>query len=101
VLPPYQVLDTKLPEVQRVQNQLLAPLNALLRIPLLDGTLLRDVALVATVEKRISHTLGRAPLGWLVVGADAAPGNVYEVSRGTSTLVLKSSTSVTLSLWVF
>lgn len=99
MLPQFRVLDTPDRNLQRVQNQLLPPLTALLRNPLLDGYILKDVAIAAT-STGVSHGLGRNPLGWIVISNDTL-ATVREDSRTTTTLNLTASAACTVDLWVF
>ena len=91
----------KLPDrdVQNALEGLYVPLQAILKIPLLDGVLKSDVE-VTTSQATLRHGLGRRPLGWILVTKDAN-ANVWEVSRNDTELVLDSSATVTVDVWVF
>ena len=99
MLPPYQVIDTPDRNLQRVQNQLLAPMTALLRNPLLDGILHKNVALT-TAGFALSHGLGRMPLGWIVVSIDTH-ATVKQTARSSTSLTLAASTPAIADVWVF
>ena len=99
MLPPYQIIDTPDRNLQRVQNQLLAPMTALLRCPLLDGRIMKDVAIAAT-STAVNHGLGRSPLGWIVISNDTL-ATVREDSRTSAQFNLTASAACTVDLWVF
>lgn len=86
-------------DVQNALEGLYVPVQALLRIPLLDGVLKSDQS-VTTSTATIKHGLGRRPLGWLILTKDAN-ADVWETSRSNTDLVLDSSATVTVDLWVF
>jgi hypothetical protein len=90
-------------ELRRVQANLADFVQPLVKNPLLDGVLLRDVALAAGVNV-ISHGLARAPQGWLVVAPNADVRVWTSASSNpspTGRLMLEASASCTLSLFVF
>lgn len=91
---------------QRLPWELAAPkwaasLNPLLAKPLLNGVLLKNIALEMNVPKAINHLLQRLPQGWILVDQDAS-ANVWRAAEFNNlTLTLESSADVTISLWVF
>jgi hypothetical protein len=72
--------------------------------PLIEGVLLSDVALKASQDNLVGHSLGRAYSGYIVVDNNAnsviytstTPNN-----KRSSQLILKASAAATVSLWVF
>lgn len=76
-------------------------LNTLRSIAILDGALLTDVAL-STSATNVNHGLGRQPIGYIVVGQNAA-ASIFETksARTNATFQLTSSASVTADIWVF
>ena len=67
--------------------------------PLLDGRLIEDVR-VTTTRASIEHKLGRTPIGYIIVKQNA-DARVWYTSINDLFLVLDSSATVTIDLWVF
>lgn len=87
-------------DLSRVQDSVSQTLNDITLKPLLDGFLLTNISLIAGVDNKINHKLGRTLQMWLVVRQDAN-ANVWEVASVTSSvLALRCSANVTISLWV-
>lgn len=68
-------------------------------IPFLDGRLIEDIV-VTTSTVSVAHKLSRQPRGWFIVSKNAN-ADVWESSKSSSYLVLDSSATVTISIWVF
>ena len=87
--------------LNRVQDNMSLFADALVKIPLLDGILVKDVAL-GTTEVRVNHTLGREPQGWIIVKKNAA-ADIYESSSTLADryLSLTATATVTASIWIF
>lgn len=72
----------------------------LLKNPMLDGTLLRDVT-IGTADTQISHGLGRTPIGYVVAGKQGL-GDIYQSQPSTNLfLTLRSSVQVVSHIWVY
>ena len=83
-----------------VQDNVANTFNPLTRVPILDGVLLTDIAL-STVAARIEHTLGRIPLGYIVVMLNKN-ATVFGTESDSRLITLTSSANDTIcSLWVF
>ncbi len=69
--------------------------------PILDGRILKDIA-VSTTATEFAHGLGRAPVGYITIKADANV-TIYDTTSTTpkSTIKLTASGSATISLWIF
>lgn len=108
MIPVPRQLDAKGPDGRAlidVQAQHVATVEALNRIPLLDGRLLEDIELQAGVPLPIAHGLGRPFRGWFTVRL-SFPGTAAVVSEATTTtpsttLRLQCAQACSLSLWVF
>lgn len=59
-----------------------------------------SIDFAAATDKTFNHKLGKTPIGWTVVDANAG-GNIYRVSWDDKTITLNSSTTRTLSIEVF
>lgn len=55
---------------------------------------------VTTSTTTISHQLGRTPRGWIICKKNA-DARVWESSSTSSQLILDSSATVTISIWIF
>lgn len=105
-------------ELNRVQDSFLPPINALIKIPTLDGRIIDTVtdsngietALILTTSfQNIPHKLGRVFRGYQIIDQDAdariwrdpasppLPSNV----GATKFVRLRASATVTVRLWVF
>lgn len=89
------------PRFERLQLRILELEKRLGAIPFADGALIEDEA-VATTATRVSHRLGRAPNGVIVMKAspDAALG--FSASQPSDTHLavhLEASAAATFTLW--
>jgi len=94
-------------ELESLTRYLADPIDQLLQLPITNGRLLQDIALVPAVPVRVEHKLEREYLGWIVVRRDAS-ATVFESTAAAVTpalpdqfINLDTSTNVTISLWVF
>lgn len=67
---------------------------------LLNGRLVKDIAVLSTADTVIDHGLGRIPNGYIIVKKLANCDLVFK-SSNTLTITLRASASTTLNLWVF
>lgn len=91
-------------ELNKVQQNVENALSTIIRKPIIDGILLKNVCLEPSISNEVKHSLGREPLGWIVVRlrADARIWDVQDYNRNPSkTLSLAASHSVTVDLWIF
>ena len=99
-----QLFKTDDPALGRLQTAWSTQLNRLLSIPQSRGVQLTNVQL-ATGDNVINHTLGRAPLGYIVTRTQDAGVTIYDTqednSRKNLTLQLVSSGTARVDLWVF
>lgn len=86
-------------KVSRFQDNCEDMFSYLTNNPAVDGLSLGLVT-IGTSDTTLYHGLGRAVQGWLIY-AKYGLGDVYQVSASTTTIVLKSSASVQIKLWVF
>jgi hypothetical protein len=101
VIPPFAKLQTEDPLLDRVQDRIKGALDAVGRVPLLDGRLL--TVSVGTSQTVIPHGLGRPWSGYIVVSrsANAQVWNAPPDANSFALLVLQASAAVTVTLWVF
>lgn len=102
-LPRFQVVRSGAPTLDRAQDSVARALDPLSNHPLLDGVLLRGVALAAG-SNPVAHGLGRAPVGWWPTRRSSA-ATLYDTQSTNATpmatLALTASASITVDLWVF
>lgn len=98
-----KTINTK-DELARVQDNVATTLNAITAKPVLDGVLLKSVALINGVTNVVDHSLGRSPLGWIVV-RKRATADIWDVQDAnlnpSRNLNLVCSADVIIDLWVF
>lgn len=99
-----RVKDSELEQVQSNVSNTIAPV---LKSLIVDGVLVKDIALVSGVN-RVNHTLGRLPEGWIIVDRNTAatvfktaPTTAANTITDSSTISLTSSGTVTVSIWFF
>ena len=66
--------------------------------PFLVGNIF--TATITTSTATINHGLGSTPLGWLILDQDA-DANVWKVSSDEKSIVLDSSATVNIKIWIF
>jgi hypothetical protein len=99
-LPIYQ---TNVRELSMMQTQWSSQLNPVLTTEIINGHLIPNVSL-ASGDNVINHLLGRNLIGWFTVGVNAAV-TLYDKQATNNmsnlTLILHSSATCIVSLWVF
>lgn len=95
-LPYFQSTDRNF---SMMQTQWASQLNPVLSNPLLQGSLIRNVALINGTTI-VNHRLGRTLQGWIIVNIDGA-ATVYSSASDALTLSLVSNAAVNVSLYVF
>lgn len=99
-LPGFRVEDR---ETQRFLDQLLAGLNQLNELRILQGQLVEGIDLVSG-DNDVEHKLGRALVGWIITRKSAAV-DIYDKQDDNNApgqnLILNASGAVTVDLWVF
>lgn len=90
-------------EINQLQLNIINGVNALIGLPLNQGTLIQEVDLV-TGANVVNHTLGRALVGWILtrVRANATVFDTQDLNPNPGlTLFLTASADVTVDLWCF
>ena len=92
------------PEIQNLQYRLEETLRPVTSSSVIDGNLIEDISLASGTTSKIAHKLDRRPIGWIIVGKDAAQ-HVYDVNSGKTDLDtyihLTAGGTVTVNIWVF
>jgi hypothetical protein len=90
--------DYELSTIQRNTSEFA---QQLIGNPLLDGNLLKDIAVSVTATE-FAHGLGRKPQGYIVVKASTGVTLSDSASLTPNTTIkLTASASSTVSIWVF
>lgn len=88
-------------DLAKVQDNLEEFVKPIVSSEIIDGLLLKNVVLQSG-ENKVEHKLGREPIGWMIVNKSATADVWSSASQlSKSILVLNSSATVTLTLWVF
>jgi len=103
IKPYYKVQITDLEAVERALDAVEKSLGSVSSVELLQGQLV-EATFGAAGIKRIQHKLGRAPVGWFVVGKDAFVDFIDHQRlepKPNLLLALESSGAVKVKLWIF
>lgn len=97
----FKRISTQDETTNRLQGNIQEFFKQLTSNPLLDGNLIEDVA-VSTTAVEVNHGLGREPVGYITVKADANV-TIYDTTSTTPkvTLKLTASATATVSLYIF
>lgn len=96
----YQKIHTGDRVLDKMQSNVEDAVSQAIKAVLLNGILLSDLSL-STTQSTVNHKLGRTPIGFFVVGNNAAAVVYSSGASDDLNLYLKSSASCTASLWVF
>lgn len=93
-------LSTKLP-FDQLLTKWASALNPLLALPILQGNLISNVALIANKPQPINHLLAKMPQGWFLLDniADTVVWRTQPYSL--SSITLEASANTTISFWIF
>lgn len=82
------------------QSRLKAILDPIIALPIINGLLLKNIALINGVTI-VNHKLAKQMTGWIIVDQDAK-ANIYRSQPlSDKTLTLTSDAACNVSLWVF
>lgn len=92
-------------DLSKVQDNVRNVLESISELhEIVNGRLIKDIAIVSGTAKIISHELSRKLKGWIVV-RKSANSTIWDSqltnTNPKTTLVLQASANVTVSLWVF
>lgn len=93
-------LSTKLPW-ELANTRWAAVLNAVLKLPILDGVMLQDISLIANTPKVVNHLLQRKQQGWFLTDNTANTAVWRTKAFNDTTITLEASANTTISVWVF
>lgn len=97
----FQTIRTADDTINRIQDNVKSSLDPVLKLPISDGILIQDVALVSGQDNLVSHQLARKPILWMLAKQDTN-ATVWELSTDQPELYLnlRASSNCTVSLWV-
>ena len=91
-------------EINRLWSYVLNLAKKLSNSIIIDGVIQRDLVIASGSDVKVNHGLDREPIGWFIVSKNAN-SNLYESSTSNSFrnryLLLRSSATVTVSIWFF
>lgn len=94
-------------DISRIQNNISNAVDPVLNTEIVDGILLTDLTIPASLKLVAPHGLGRPAQGYMVVYATAAVPAPYAVPADQTTpsgavvLSFSSGAGAKISLWVF
>jgi hypothetical protein len=102
---PYVRSGTHQPDLQRVENSLIASFQSIITNPLLNSpTLKKAVVLTSGVDNVVDHGLSRPVTGWIIVDKNAS-ADIYQSTTvntmPTTSIMLKTTNTVTVSILFF
>lgn len=89
--------DHKLNQIQNNMEQAITPV---LDKAIIDGILLKDIAITTGSVDIVDHKLGRTPLGYIVVKR-SANSVIWDSATNSRSISLNCSANVTINLWIF
>lgn len=96
-------ITTSNQDMQLMQTKWASIINPVLKNTILDGVQLNNIV-IAPGNNTINTTLGHPYQGWIVTDMQGAAVNLYSIPQANPSLnqlVLNSSNSATISLWVY
>lgn len=104
MIAPFRRIRAKDPDLKSVQDAVAFVFQDITPKEILDGRVIKNVSLNSSTATVVEHGLGRAPIGYIGIKANA-PANIYDTQDSnpspSATLQLKADAAVTVSLWVF
>lgn len=86
-------------ELNKIQDNVDAAFNQVVRSRIVDGNLLVDIDLVAGSANSVNHGLSRVPV-MVLPSAPSAQSTVWVTAKDSRTLTVWVSNNCTCSLWV-
>ncbi len=101
-MPVFKKIAHQDPQVNRMQDFIEDSLNPLLKDPESQNVYLKNIDLIVGQDNIIPHKLGRAYQGWILTDLNSN-AQIWSTSNNSPTLnlVLRTSTSCTVSIKVF
>lgn len=93
--------QTNMQTLMLLQTDWIKKLNPVLALPIVQGTQLTGISLVANTPKVINTLLGKKQQGYIVTDQNANASIWRTQPFNDITLTLESSANVTIDLWVY
>jgi hypothetical protein len=91
-------------DLSKLQNNIDIVLKPITNCPIIDGVLVENVSLNASITNEVFHKLGRKPLGFIIV-RKSAESDIWDDQNSNKTsdrtFFLKCSNNVTVNIWFF
>jgi hypothetical protein len=88
----------------RIQDNIVTVLNGITDKEILDGVRLINITLTSGVTNQINHSLGREPIGWIII-RKRTQSDIWDLQDDNVNknrfLSLACSADVTIDLWIF
>lgn len=86
--------------LRQVQENIFQVFNGVIDKQVIDGVLIKDVALTTGSVTLVDHKLGRKPLGYIIVKRNAN-SVIWDTNTTARNISLNCSANVTVNLWIF
>ena len=100
----FKKLQTKDEQSRKLQNNIEAVVNPIVNSPIIDGVLIKDICLTPLKANYIKHSLGRIPLGYIVIRKreDSRIWDIQDFNPNPSrTFAITCSHDVQIDIWLF
>jgi hypothetical protein len=102
---PYVRSGTNHPDLQRVENSLIATIQSVITNPLLNSpTLKKAIVLTSGVDNVVDHGLNRPVTGWIIVDKNTTADIYKSVTTNTmptTSIILNTTSTVTVTILFF
>lgn len=88
-------------DLPQTQTQWSSQINPLLGNPLMRGSLVNNIKLLANTPQTISHGLSRNMQGWFVTDTNAGVVPFRTQPLNQQTLTLQASADCTINIWCY
>ena len=100
----FKKIQSENKDLNKVQSNIEQLMEPFLNSEVINGVLIKNISLNASITNQVNHKLGRKPLGWIIVRQRA--NSIIWDSQDTNTkanrtLELSCSNNVTIDLWIF
>lgn len=90
--------------LNRIQDAIGEVLNLIVKKPLVDGELVKEVDLLSGSDNYVNHRLNRPITGWVIVRKDSN-ANIYESATANALpskhIILVTTANSTVDIWFF
>ena len=102
---PYNRVNPENPDVQRMENSLIATFNSIEKNPILGTVVIvKTVVLTSGTDTYVNHKLNRNVTGWIIINKNGF-GDVKVSSTSnpipTSSIILQSNATITVDILFF